>query len=72
MAEAGGVCVSGTVYDQIENKLSMSYENLGEHRVKNITKPVRVYRVVMADSEKRFSENWTRHAKRSHCLTSRP
>ena len=52
MAEAGGVCVSGTVYDQIENKLSMSYENLGEHRVKNITKPVRVYRVVMADSEK--------------------
>jgi len=57
MAERGGICVSGTVYDQIENKLSVSYENLGEHRVKNITKPVRVYRVVMVDSEKRFSEN---------------
>jgi adenylate cyclase len=57
MAEGGGICVSGTVYDQIENKLSMSYENLGEHRVKNISKPVRVYRVEMVPSEKRFSEN---------------
>ena len=46
LAEGGGVCLSGTVYDQVENKLSLGYEFLGEQTVKNIAKPVRVYRVV--------------------------
>ncbi|HEV8712259.1 MAG TPA: adenylate/guanylate cyclase domain-containing protein [Candidatus Binatia bacterium] len=45
LAEGGGICLSGTVYDQIENKLSLGYEYLGEQTVKNIAKPVRVYRV---------------------------
>jgi adenylate cyclase len=45
LAEPGGICISGTVYDQIENKLALGYEHIGEHAVKNITKPVRVYRV---------------------------
>jgi len=45
LAEAGGVCVSGTVYDQIESKLVFTYEFLGEKAVKNIRKPVRVYRI---------------------------
>jgi TolB-like protein/class 3 adenylate cyclase/Tfp pilus assembly protein PilF len=45
LAEGGGICISGTVYDSIKNKLSLSYESLGEHNVKNITEPVRVYRV---------------------------
>jgi len=44
MAEPGSLCLSGTVYDQIENKLPLTYEYLGEQPVKNITKPVRVYR----------------------------
>src|SRR5262249_32886337 len=44
LAEAGGLCISGTVYDQVENKLSLGYEYLGEQSVKNIAKPVRVYR----------------------------
>ena len=47
LAEGGSIAVSGTVYDQIENKLTLRYESLGEHAVKNIAKPVRVYRVVM-------------------------
>ncbi len=47
LAEAGGICIAGTVYDQVENKLALSYEYLGEQTVKNIAKPVRVYRVVM-------------------------
>jgi adenylate cyclase len=47
LAEGGGVCVSGTVYDQIKNKLALGYEYLGEQTVKNITEPVRVYRVLM-------------------------
>jgi adenylate cyclase len=45
LAEGGGICISGTVYDQVENKLTMGYEYLGEQTVKNIAKPVRVYRV---------------------------
>jgi TolB-like protein/class 3 adenylate cyclase/cytochrome c-type biogenesis protein CcmH/NrfG len=47
LADPGGLCISGTVYDQIENKLALGYTFLGEHTVKNITKPVRVYRVKM-------------------------
>src|SRR5215475_11808627 len=47
LAEAGGICISGTVYDQIENKLTLSYEYVGEQTVKNIAKPVRVYRLVL-------------------------
>jgi adenylate cyclase len=47
LSEAGGICISGTAYDQVENKLSVGYEYLGEQTVKNIVKPVRVYRVLM-------------------------
>jgi adenylate cyclase len=47
LAEPSGICLSGTVYDQIENKLPLQYENLGEQTVKNIKKPVRVYKVKM-------------------------
>jgi adenylate cyclase len=47
MAEGGGICISGTVYDQLKNKLELGYEYLGEHSVKNIATPVRVYKVLM-------------------------
>ena len=46
LAEGGGICVSGTVYDQVGNKLPLDYVSLGERSVKNISKPVRVYRVL--------------------------
>jgi len=45
LAEPGGICISGTVHDQVENKLALGYEYLGEQTVKNIAKPVRVWRV---------------------------
>jgi len=44
LAEAGGICISESAYQQIENKLPLRYDYLGEHEVKNIVKPVRVYR----------------------------
>jgi adenylate cyclase len=47
LSEAGGICISGTAYDQVENKLSLGYKYLGEQAVKNIAKPVRVYQVLM-------------------------
>ena len=45
LAEGGGVCISSTVYDAVEGKLSYGFDFLGEQQVKNISKPVRVYRV---------------------------
>src|SRR5262245_2091646 len=45
LTDPGGICISGTVYDQIENKLALHYDYVGEQAVKNIAKPVRVYRV---------------------------
>jgi len=46
LAQAGGICISGTVYDGVEKKLGLEYEYLGEKEVKNIETPVRVYRVL--------------------------
>ena len=51
LAEGGGISVSGTAYDQVLNKLSYTFNNLGEHTVKNIAEPVRVY-AVRWDEEK--------------------
>ena len=46
LAHGGGICISGTAYDQVVNKLGLEYEFLGEQEVKNIERPVRVYRVL--------------------------
>jgi adenylate cyclase len=45
LAEPGAVFVSNTVHDQVRDRLPVSFEDLGEKRVKNIARPVRVYRV---------------------------
>jgi len=46
LAEGGGICISGTAYDHVEGKIGLEYEYLGEQEVKNMKKPVRVYRVL--------------------------
>jgi adenylate cyclase len=43
LAEPGGICISGTVWDHIRDKLPYNFEDLGEQSVKNIARPVRVY-----------------------------
>ena len=53
LAEPGGICISGTAYEHIENKLALGYEFFGEHSVKNIKKPVKVYRVPMEPGAKK-------------------
>lgn len=45
MAEAGGICISEAAYGHVENKLGLEYKDLGEQKVKNIAKPVRMYRI---------------------------
>jgi class 3 adenylate cyclase len=44
-AEPGGICISGSVHDQITNKLSLSYQSLGEMSFKNIQVPVRTFSI---------------------------
>jgi TolB-like protein len=45
LAEPGGICVSGRVQEDAEGKLELVFENAGEQQLKNIARPVRVYRV---------------------------
>ena len=45
LAEPGGICVSRVVRDQVRDRLDFAFEDLGEQQVKNIARPVRVYRV---------------------------
>jgi len=47
LSEAGGICISGKAYDEVKNKLNFGFKYLGEQTVKNITIPVRVYKVLM-------------------------
>jgi len=53
LAEPGGVCISRGLYDQVKDKLELGYDYIGEHAVKNIKEPVRVYKILMdADAHK--------------------
>jgi TolB-like protein/class 3 adenylate cyclase len=46
LAEPGGICIARNVYNQVEAKLDLTFEPMGEHSVKNIAKPITVYRVL--------------------------
>jgi adenylate cyclase len=45
LAEGGGICIAGSVYEQVKTKLALGYEDMGLQAVKNIAEPVRVYRM---------------------------
>jgi TolB-like protein/class 3 adenylate cyclase/Tfp pilus assembly protein PilF len=47
LAEPGGICVARNVYNQVEAKVDLTFEDLGEREVKNIPKPVRVFKVLL-------------------------
>jgi adenylate cyclase len=51
LAAPGGICIADMVYQQVKNKLPFQYEDLGEQQLKNIPEPVRVWRMVLEDSE---------------------
>ena len=48
LARPGGVCISNAVLEQVQDRVGLEFEDLGEHAVKNISRPVRVYRVPLA------------------------
>ncbi len=64
LAEPGGICISGSTFDQVKNKLSIGFEDIGLQEVKNIAEPVRAYRVSpegqqgIAPSRKKESSLW--------------
>jgi adenylate cyclase len=63
LAEPGGICISGTVHEQVESKLDLGCEDLGEQSVKNIPKPVRAYRVRI-DATRAVTEVQPRRTRR--------
>ncbi len=65
MADPGGICISRTAYDQIEDKLPLGYEYLGEKTVKNTVKPVRAYRVIFEPGEETPSVDKSEHERRT-------
>src|SRR5271157_1443435 len=50
LAEPGGICLGGSAHEQVRDKLDLAFEDLGEQQVKNITRPVRVYRIRLGEA----------------------
>ena len=55
ISEPGGICVHRVVRDQVRDKLSLAFEDMGEIKVKNIARPVGAFRVVLDDSARRLT-----------------
>ena len=51
VAEPGGICISGTVFDQVKNKLSIGYDFLGRQTIKNIADEVPIYRIKLSPDD---------------------
>ena len=66
LADPGGVCISRNAYSHVRDKLELGYEYLGEHIVKNIKRPIRVYKVLMKpeDAGKLIGEKRQRYRKK--------
>jgi class 3 adenylate cyclase/outer membrane protein OmpA-like peptidoglycan-associated protein len=52
LAEPGGVCISQVVLDQVRDKLGFAFEDMGERQVKNIARPIRVYRIPIGEARR--------------------
>ncbi len=50
LADAGGLCVTQAVYEQVSDRIEVAFEDLGEKSLKNISRPVRVWRAVLDDA----------------------
>ncbi|MFW6028356.1 MAG: adenylate/guanylate cyclase domain-containing protein [bacterium] len=65
LAEPGGICISGRVYEYVKGRLDVAFEDLGEQTVKNITEPLHVYRVRLEGLPARSSDAESLSAKHS-------
>jgi class 3 adenylate cyclase len=68
LAEAGGICISGTAFDHVKGKLEVGYKYLGEQNVKNIIEPVRIYKILLEpeDAGKIIGEKKSRLGQRKY------
>lgn len=63
LAEPGGICLSGTAYDTLRSPLDVGFVSMGEVSVKNISRPIRAYRIVLdpgAAPAPRMDRRWVR------------
>ena len=67
LAEPGGICISGTVFDHVNGKVGLDFADLGEQEIKNIDHPVQVYRIAL-DSLAGGSETLTTSTKSAATL----
>src|SRR5579863_26005 len=67
-AEPGGICISGSVHDQIRNKLSLSFQSLGEKSYKNIQQPVRTFSILEGEGGNTLPYSRQRSAWRSPAI----
>ena len=72
LAEAGGICLSGTAFDQVKGKLDVGYKYLGEQNVKNIKEPVRMYKMLLEpdDAGKIIGEKKSRPGQRKWTIVA--
>jgi len=59
LCDGGGICISGTAFEHVENKLDLKFIDLGKHKVKNILKPIHVYRLITSDEPRGPAMNLT-------------
>ncbi len=64
LAVPGGICISGMVYDSVRNRIDTAFADIGEHDVKHVSAPVRVYRFP--------AEGGARTIARKHIETDKP
>ena len=74
LAEPGGICISGTAYDHVKNKSHFGYEFLGKQKVKNISDPIRAYRVLTRPEDDgalkyKVKRDDPKHRRRVHLVT---
>ena len=72
LAEPGGIMVSRNVYDQVRDKLSFGFEDMGEQTVKNMARPIGVHRISLAESGAPLVVKSAAAASKIELLTDRP
>ena len=66
IADPGGICLSAAVHDQVRDRVLCAFEDMGERSLKNIARPLRVYRLLLE------AEGGARRIETVHAFTARP
>jgi len=64
IAEPGGICISSSAYEQVQGKVNVEFADLGEHTLRNISRPIRAYAMA---SRRTMTELLGRHLQLPDC-----